>query len=67
MELEISGFMADTKEYVRGNLEMGPEPAAQKFCEAVVPAVTDANPPSKRNSLGWAAERRSNILPHKEL
>jgi len=53
MELEISGFMADTKEFVRGNLEMGPEPAAQKFCEAVVPAALNANPPSKSKFPRW--------------
>ena len=31
MELEISGFMADSKEYVRGNLEMGPESACTEI------------------------------------
>ena len=53
MELEISGFMADTKEFVRGNLELGPEPAAQKFCDAVVPAVLAAAPPSKSRLPRW--------------
>ncbi len=53
MELEISGFIANTREYVRGNLEMGPEPAAQKFCEAVVSAVLSAAPPSKSKFPRW--------------
>ena len=52
MELEISGFMADTKEYVRGSLELGPDPAAQKFCEAVISAVQKAKPPSKSRFFG---------------
>ena len=53
MELEITGFMAGTKEYVRGNLQLGPEPAAQKFCDAVVPAVLGATPPSKSKFPRW--------------
>ena len=52
MQLEVSGFVADSKEYVRGNLEIGPEVAAQKFCEAVVQAVLKANPPDKRRFFG---------------
>jgi len=52
MELEVSGFMADTKEYVRGNLELGPDPAAQKFCEAVMAAVLKAKPPAKNKFFG---------------
>jgi hypothetical protein len=52
MQLEVSGFMADSKEYVRGNLEMGPDDAAQKFCEVVVKAVLKANPPEKRKFFG---------------
>jgi hypothetical protein len=53
MELEISGFMADTKEYMRGNLEMGPDPAAQNFCDAVVPAVLKAAPPKHSKFPRW--------------
>jgi hypothetical protein len=52
MQLEVSGFMVDSKEYVRGNLEMGPEAAAQKFCEAVEKAVLAVNPPAKRKFFG---------------
>jgi len=56
MELEVSGFMNDTKEYVRGNLELGPDPAAQKFCEAVDAAVTKAKPPTKKKFFGLINE-----------
>jgi hypothetical protein len=52
MQLEVSGFMVDSKEYVRGNLEMGTEAVAQKFCEAVEKAVLKANPPTKRKFFG---------------
>ena len=52
MELEVTGFIADTKEYVRGNLEMGPDPAAEKFCNAVLPAVAQAKPPTKKKFFG---------------
>ncbi|MGA2491167.1 MAG: hypothetical protein ABSF99_13450 [Anaerolineales bacterium] len=52
MELEINGFINDSKEYVRGRLQMGPELAAQKFCEEVGQAVSKGKPPSKRNFFG---------------
>jgi hypothetical protein len=53
MELEISGFINDSKEYVRGNLELGPELAAQKFCEEVSQAVLKVNPPAKSKFPKW--------------
>ena len=53
MELEVSGFIADSKEYVRGNLKMGPDVAAQEFCEVVGQAVLKANPPAKRRFPRW--------------
>ena len=56
MELEVSGFIADTKEYVRGNLELGPDPAAEKFCQAVVAAVQTAKPPAKKKFFGLINE-----------
>ena len=52
MELELSGFMTDTKEYIRGNLELGPDLAAQTFCEAAVAAVLKAKPPVKNKFFG---------------
>ncbi len=56
MELEIAGFMAGTKEYVRGTLELGPEVAAQKFCEAVAAAILKAKPPAKTKFFGLINE-----------
>ena len=56
MELEISGFMAGTKEYMRGTLELGPDADAQKFCEAVVAAILKAKPPSKTKFFGLIKE-----------
>ena len=53
MELEITGFIAGSKEYVRGNLEMGPDLAAQTFCDAVVPAVLKAAPPHHSKFPRW--------------
>jgi hypothetical protein len=52
MELEVTGFIANTKEYVRGNLEMSPDPAAEKFCNAVLSAVSTAKPPVKKKFFG---------------
>jgi hypothetical protein len=52
MQLEITGIIGNTKEYVRGTLELGPELAAQKFCEEVGKAVLEINPPVKRKFLG---------------
>jgi hypothetical protein len=48
MELEVSGFVNETKDFVRGNLELGPELAAQKLCNEVGQAVDKAKPASKR-------------------
>ena len=53
MELEVSGFMAGTREYMRGNLELGPDLAAQTFCDAVVPAVLKAAPPHHSKFPRW--------------
>jgi len=53
MELEVSAFIGDSKDFVRGNLTMGPEMAAQKFCEKVVQAVTKINPPKKSKFPRW--------------
>jgi hypothetical protein len=53
MQLDLSGFIADTKEYVRGTLELGPEPAAQSFCEDVERTILKENPPEKRNLPRW--------------
>jgi hypothetical protein len=55
-ELEVSGFLLDNKEYVRGNLELGPDPAAEKFCNAVAQAVSQAKPPPKKRFFGLINE-----------
>jgi hypothetical protein len=52
MELEVSGFINNTKESVRGTLRMGPDLAAQKFCEEIGQAVNKANPPVKKTFFG---------------
>jgi hypothetical protein len=52
MELEVTGYINDTKESVRGNLQLGPDLAAQKFCDEVGQAVKKAHPPTKRRFFG---------------
>jgi hypothetical protein len=51
--LEVFGFIGGSKGRVRGYIGMGPELAAQKFCEAVVQAIETVNPPAKRKLLRW--------------
>jgi hypothetical protein len=51
--LEVYGFIGDSKGRVRGYIGMGPELAAQKFCEAVVQAVETVNPSAKRGLPRW--------------
>lgn len=51
-ELQISGNVADSKGRVWGNLALGPEPAARKFCEQALQAMEKANPPSKKTFFG---------------
>lgn len=53
MALDVSGFMSDSKNYARGTLELGSEPAAQEFCEEAVQAVLKANPPVKSKWPKW--------------
>ena len=53
MQLEITGFINNSKTFVRGELELGPELAAQKFCEEVVQAVSKNKPPAKRIFPKW--------------
>jgi len=51
--LEIFGVIGDARGRVRGYIGMGPEAAAQKFCEAVIQAVEAVNPPVKRKLPRW--------------
>ena len=52
MELEVTGFINDTKQSVRGNLRLGSDLAAQKFCDEVGQAIKNAHPPTKRRFFG---------------
>ena len=48
--IEVSGYVGDSKGKVRGYIGMGPEPAAQKFCEQVQKAIEKVNPkPAKKS------------------
>ncbi len=51
--LEISGFVRDSKNRVRGYVGMGSEPAAQKFCEEVEKAVASLKPPAEKGFARW--------------
>lgn len=51
--LEITGFVWDAKNRVRGYVGMGPEPAAQKFCEEVEKAVASLRPPAEKGFSRW--------------
>jgi hypothetical protein len=53
INLDVQGFMNGTKEYARGTLALGPEPAAQRFCEEVVRTVLTENPPAKKEGRRW--------------
>jgi len=56
--LEVFGVIGDSKGRVRGYIGMGPEAAAQKFCEAVIQAVEAVNPPVKRRLPRWLSGDR---------
>jgi hypothetical protein len=51
--LEVSGYIGDSKGRIRGYLGMGPELAAQKFCDLVQQAILKANPPTKKRLPRW--------------
>jgi len=46
--LEISGYVGDSKNRVRGYVGMGSELSAQKFCEEVKKTIIKVKPPSKK-------------------
>jgi hypothetical protein len=53
--LEVSGFIGDSPGRVKGYIGMGPEEAAQKFCEEVVQAAEKVRKearPKRRIKLG---------------
>ena len=49
--LEVSGYIGDSKAKVQGYIGMGPEPAAQKFCEQVQKAIEQVNPKPAKKSM----------------
>ena len=49
--LEVSGYIGDSNAQVRGYIGMGPEPAAQKFCEQVQKAIEKVNPKPAKKSM----------------
>ena len=49
--MEVSGYIGDSKARVRGYIGMGPEPAAQKFCEQVQKAIEQVNPKPAKKSM----------------
>lgn len=51
--LEVSGYIGGSKSRVRGYIGMGPELAAQKFCDGVRQAIAEVNPPPKRRLPKW--------------
>jgi hypothetical protein len=47
--IEVSGYIGDSKGRIRGYIGMGPEPAAQKFCDQVQKAIEQVSPkPAKK-------------------
>jgi hypothetical protein len=51
--LQISGFIGDPVDRVKGNLALGPEEAARKFCEEARMAVEKVNPTAKKRKIPW--------------
>ena len=51
--LEVSGYIQGSKSPLSGYIGMGPEIAAQEFCEDVKQAVVKANPPSPKIWPKW--------------
>ena len=54
--LSIMGFISDAKSGVRGTIALGPEPAAEKFCDDVRQAILKINPPARRKLFGIPME-----------
>ncbi|MFT3891290.1 MAG: hypothetical protein QM730_06620 [Anaerolineales bacterium] len=54
--LSIMGFISDAKSGVRGTIALGPEPAAEKFCEQVKQAILKVSPPAKKKIFGIPLE-----------
>ncbi len=50
--LQISGIIG-TSAYASGHIALGPEPAAEKFCQEVQQAIAKINPSSTRKWPSW--------------
>jgi hypothetical protein len=55
--LEIIGYVGDSNTRVRGYIAMGTDMAAQKFCEEVKRATTQANPSTQKGWFKWPGDR----------
>jgi hypothetical protein len=51
--MEVSGYIGDSKGRMRGYIGMGPEPAAQKFCEQVQKAIEKVTPKPAKRRIRW--------------
>ncbi|HEY3311247.1 MAG TPA: hypothetical protein VGK00_06360 [Anaerolineales bacterium] len=51
--LEVIGLVEDSTNNVRGIIGMGPEPAAEKFCDEVHQAIEKINPTPTRKWPAW--------------
>ncbi len=51
--LHIKGYLCDFKDRVSGNLALGSEEAARKFCEEAGKAVEKVAPPPKKGLIPW--------------
>ena len=55
--LEVSGLLMDAKNVMHGVIALGPEPAAQVFCEEVQQAIEKINPTPERKWPAWMGGR----------
>ena len=51
--LEVTGLIEESRSNIHGVIALGPEPAAQKFCDDVQAAIQKINPPNERKWPAW--------------
>jgi hypothetical protein len=51
--LEVTGLVENSKSNIHGIIGLGPEPAAQKFCDEVTQAIEKINPAPVRKFPRW--------------
>ena len=51
--MEIIGYIRDAQTKVQGYVGLGPELAAQKFCEEIEKTISRVNPPAKKSWPKW--------------